>query len=324
MSLWAASCKRKTKRTREHEFHNEMNLEVSWAELVALVTPHAPARDSMGCRPPFPVETILRIHFLQQRFNLSDPAMDEAMCDTPLFREFSGLDMGEEHLPDGGTILRFRHRLEAHSLSVQNLATNTAKCLLLEQHTMVDANFISAPSSTKTQDGECDPEMQRTKKPNLWHSGMRAHADVDADSGLVNSLATIVTNVHDITQAHMLLHAEEHDVFAGSGYRGVKKRNEILAQHPVVNWHIAMMPGKRRRCWTNPHRWAPSSCDWRRSRPVSTLGWNIRFRSLSESRLCHGQVPCAGEKNTANLVTLFELSNLWIVRKRLLNKVLQA
>jgi transposase, IS5 family len=75
---------------------------------------------------------------------------------------------------------------------------------------------------------------------------MKAHAGVDADSGLVHSVATTAANAHDVTQAHALLHGQETDVFADSGYRGVEKREEVQAQHPKVNWHIAMMPGKRR------------------------------------------------------------------------------
>ncbi len=250
MSLGAAGFERKTKRTRKREFLDEMNLVVPWAELVALIAPHAPQPGSKGGRPPFGVHTMLRIHFLQQWFNLSDPAMEEALYDTPMFREFAGLDMGEEHLPDESTILRFLHLLEAHQLGVQILATVnatlTAKGLLLKSGTVVDATLIAAPSSTKNSTGTRDPEMHQTKKGNQWHHGMKAHIGTDADSGLVHSVATTAANAHDITQAHALLHGEETDVFADSGYRGVEKREEVQAQHPGVNWHIAMMPGKRK------------------------------------------------------------------------------
>jgi transposase, IS5 family len=214
MSLGAAGFERKTKRTRKREFLDEMNLVVPWSELVALITPHTPVRSAKGGRPPFPVETMLRIHFLQQWFNLSDPAMEEALYDTALFREFAGLDMGEDHLPDESTILRFRHLLEAHHLSVQILATVnatlTAKGLLLKQGTVVDATLIAAPSSTKNQDGERDPEMHQTKKGNQWHFGMKAHAGVDADSGLVHSVATTAANAHDVTQAQRAMNGAEN------------------------------------------------------------------------------------------------------------------
>ena len=189
MSLGESGFERKTKRTRKREFLDEMNLVVPWAELVSLIAPHAPAPGAKGGRPPFAVETMLRIHFLQQWFNLSDPAMEEALYDMALFRQFVGLDATEEILPDESTILRFRHLLEVHNLSLQVLATVNAtlvaKGLLLKSGTVVDATLIAAPSSTKNSSGERDPEMHQTKKGNQWHFGMKALIGVDADSGLV-------------------------------------------------------------------------------------------------------------------------------------------
>ena len=151
-------------------FLDEMNLVVPWAELVLLISPLVTASGTKGGHSPFAVETMLRIHFLQQWFNLSDPAMEEALYDMALFREFVGLDAGEDNLPDESTILRFRHLLEAHNLSLQILATVNAtlaaKGLLLKSGTVVDATLIAAPSSTKNSRGERDPEMHQTKKGN--------------------------------------------------------------------------------------------------------------------------------------------------------------
>ena len=321
MSLDTTGFERKTKRTRKREFLDEMNLVVPWAELVSLIAPHSPTRSAKGGRPPFAVETMLRIHFLQQWFNLSDPAMEEALYDTPMFREFAGLDMGEDRLPDESTILRFRHLLEAHNLSLQIQdtvnATLMAKGLLLKQGTVVDATLIAAPSSTKNQDGERDPEMHQTKKGNQWHLGMKAHAGVDADSGLVHSVATTAANAHDVTQAHALLHGEETDVFADSGYRGVEKREEIQAQHPDVNWHIAMMPGKRKMldketpmgAVLEKLEQAKASIRAKVEHPFRVIKRQFGFVKVKYRGLA---------KNTANLVTLFALSNLWMVRKRIL------
>jgi IS5 family transposase len=322
MSLNTTGFERKTKRTRKREFLDEMSLVVPWYELVALITLHVPTRSAKGGRPPFVVETMLRIHFLQQWFNLSDPAMEEALYDTALFREFVGLDIGEDHLPDESTILRFRHLLEANHLRVQILAavnaTLTAKGLLLKQGAVVDAALIAAPTSTKNSTGTRDPEMHQTKKGNQWYHGMKAHIGSDADSGLVHSVATTAANAHDVTQAHALLHGQETDVFADSGYRGVEKREEIQAQHPGVNWHIAMMPGKRK------------ALD--KDTPMGTVlekleqtKASIRAKVEHPFRVIKRQfgyvkVKYRGlAKNTANLVTLFALSNLWMVRKRLLN-----
>jgi IS5 family transposase len=128
-----------------------------------LIARHAPVPGAKGGRPPFAVQTMLRIHFLQQWFNLSDPAVEEALYDTPMFREFAGLDAGVDNLPDESTILRFRHLLEQHQLSLQILATVNAtlahKGLLVKSGTVIDATLIAAPSSTKNSTGERDPEI---------------------------------------------------------------------------------------------------------------------------------------------------------------------
>lgn len=322
MSLGTAGFERKTKRTRKREFLDEMNLVVPWAELVALIAQHAPQPGAKGGRPPFGVVTMLRIHFLQNWFNLSDPAMEEALYDTPMFREFAGLDVGEDHLPDESTILRFRHLLETHNLSLHILATVnatlSAKGLLLKQGTVVDATLIAAPSSTKNSTGTRDPEMHQTKKGNQWHHGMKAHIGSDADQGLVHSVATTAANAHDITQAHALLHGEETDVFADSGYRGVEKRDEIQAKHPGLNWHIAMMPGKRKAMYKSTQMGAILE-QLEKTKASIRAKVEHPFRVIKR-QFGYTKVKYRGlAKNTANLVTLFALSNLWMVRKRLLN-----
>lgn len=111
---------------------------------------------------------------------------------------------------------------------------------------MVDATLIAAPSSTKNQDGKRGPEMHKAKKGNQWHFGMKAHVGAEDDSGLVHSVTTTAANAHDITQAHALLHGEETDIFGDLGYRGIEKREEVRTQHAEVNWHMTMMPGKRK------------------------------------------------------------------------------
>ena len=327
MSLSESGFERKTKRTRKREFLDEMNLVVPWAELVSLIAPHTPQPGAKGGRPPFAVDTMLRVHFLQQWFTLSDPAMEEALYDTALFRGFAGLDVGEDHMPDESTILRFRHLLEAHNLSIQILATVnatlTAKGLLLKQGTVVDATLIAAPSSTKNSSGERDPEMHQTKKGNQWHFGMKAHAGVDADSGLVHTVTTTAANAHDITQASELLHGQETDVFADSGYRGVEKREEIQTKHPEVNWHIAMVPGKRRALKKDtPMGAILDKLEQTKARIRAKVEHPFR---VIKRQFGYVKVKYRGlAKNTANLMTLFALSNIWMVRKRLLNMGAQA
>jgi len=237
-----------TKCTRKREFLDEMNLVIPWTELLALIAPHAPAGKTG--RPPFATEVMLRIHLLQQFFGHSDPAMEEALHDIPLYREFAHLDAGITRLPDESTILRFRHRLEEHQLGQQILAAVNAKLidrgLMLKTDTVVDATLISAPSLINNDKGEGAPEIRQAKKGIHWHFGMKAHIGADANSGLVHTVTTTAANAHDITQAADLLDGQQEVVFADSGYRGVHKREEVQTQHPDVDWHIAMMPGRRK------------------------------------------------------------------------------
>lgn len=309
-----------TKRTRKREFLDEMNLVVPWAELVRLIEPYAP--QAKTGRPPFAVQTMLRIHFLQQWFGLSDPAMEEALHDVPLYCEFAQLDTGMGRLPDESTILRFRHLLEEHDLSLQIMAAINAtlaqKGLMLKAGTVVDATLIAAPSSTKNSQGERDPEMHQTKKGNQWHFGMKAHIGVDADSGLVHTVVGTGANVHDVTQVHQLLHGEETVVFADAGYQGADKRPEATD----VNWQVAMRPGKRRAQKHTPWGALIDQAEKLKSSVRSKVEHAFR---VVKCQFGYTKVRYRGlAKNTAQLVTLFALSNLWMTRKVLVQRVVQG
>ena len=304
-----------TKRTRKREFLDEMELVVPWADLVALIEPHAPSGKTG--RPPFAVATMLRIHFMQQWFGLSDPAMEEALHDVPLYCEFARLDAGITRLPDESTILRFRHLLEEHQLSLQLLATINAtlasRGLMLKAGTVVDATLIAAPSSTKNSTGQRDPEMHQTKKGNQWHFGMKAHIGVDADSGLVHTVIGTPANVNDVTQGHGLLHGKETVVFADAGYQGASQR----AQASGVHWHVAMRPGKRKALdkhspWgslLDKAEQIKASMRAKVEHPFRAIKCQFGFTKVRYKGLA---------KNTAQLVTLFALSNLWMARRPML------
>jgi IS5 family transposase len=308
-----------TRRTRKAVFLDEMNLVVPWTELLSLIAPHAP-RAKTG-RPPFELVTMLRIHFLQQWFGLSDLAMEEALFETTLYREFAGLS-SVERIPDRVSILHFRHLLEQHQLAPQILAVVNAtladKGLMLKQGTVVDATLIAAPSSTKNQDGERDPEMHQTKKGNQWHFGMKAHIGVDADSGLVHTVVGTAANVNDVTQASALVHGEETDVFADAGYQGAAKRNEV--QGIDANWHVAMRPGKRRALdKDSPLGAVLDQLERVKARIRAKVEHPFR---VIKRQFGHVKVRYRGlAKNTAQLHTLFALSNLWMVRRRLMQRL---
>ena len=304
------------RRTRKAVFLDEMNLVVPWSELLALIAPRAP-RAKTG-RPPFELETMLRIHFVQQWFGLSDLAMEEALFETALYREFVGLS-SVERIPDRVSILRFRHLLEEHQLAQRILATVNAtltdKGLMLREGTVVDATLIAAPSSTKNKGGERDPEMHQTKKGNQWHFGMKAHIGVDADSGLVHTVVGTAANVNDVTQASKLVHGDEADVFADAGYQGVAKREET--QGINTQWHVAMRPGKRRALdKSTPMGVILDQLEQAKARIRAKVEHPFR---VIKRQFGYVKVKYRGlAKNTANLMTLFALSNLWMARRSLL------
>jgi IS5 family transposase len=304
------------KKTRKREFLEQMERVVPWAALVELITPYYP-EGRIG-RPPFELETMLRTHFLQQWFSLSDPAMEEAFFDVPLYREFARLD-AHGRLPDESTILRFRHRLEEHKLADGILATVndllSSQGLLLRQGSAVDATLIAAPSSTKNKEGKRDPEMHSSKKGRQWHFGMKAHIGVDADSGLVHTVRGTAGHVADVTEGNSLLHGDETVVFADAGYQGADKRLDV---NPSVRWQVAMRPGKRRELdkENNP---IDALID-----KVEKLKARIRAKVEHPFRVIKRQfgfvkVRYRGlKKNTLQLKTLFALSNLWMARHPLM------
>ena len=314
MKQVALDLKLEIKKTRKRQFLAQMDKVVPWDDLVALIAPYYP--EGRNGRPPFSLHSMLRIHFLQQWFSLSDPAMEEAFFDTPLYSEFAQLE-AMSRLPDESTILRFRHRLEKHKLAEQILNTVndllSARGLLLKAGTVVDATLIPAPTSTKNKDKARDPDMHSSKKGNQWHFGMKAHIGVDAESGLVHTMRATSGNVHDIIEGNSLLHGGETVAFGDAGYQGVDKRPDAKA---TVAWHVAMGPGKRRAL--DKDKQADALID-----QAEKLKAGIRAKVEHPFRVIKRQfgfikVRYKGlKKNAAQLMTLFALSNLWMVRSKL-------
>ena len=301
------------KKTRKQVFLEQMDQVVPWAALVNLIAPYYP--EGRTGRPPFSLLTMLRIHFLQQWFTLSDPGMEEAFFDTPLYREFAQLEEFGR-LPDESTILRFRHRMEKHKLAERILVTVNEllieRGLLLKAGTAVDATLIAAPTSTKNKDRSRDPEMHSSKKGNQWYFGMKAHIGVDAESGLVHAVRGTSGHVSDIAEANSLLHGEESIAFGDAGYQGIEKRPDAKAD---VTWYVAMRTGKRKAL--NKENEADAMID-----KAEKLKAGIRAKVEHPFRVVKRQfgfvkVRYRGlKKNTAQLFTLFALSNLWMVRSK--------
>src|ERR1019366_7013699 len=181
------------KKTRRALFLDEMEQVVPWSKLCGLIEPYYPKAGNG--RQPVGVERMLRIYFLQQWFNLSDPAVEEALYDSAVMRSFVGIDLGNEPVPDETTVCKVRHLLEENRLGGQMLeAVNLhlqSKGVRIATGTIVDATIIHAPTSTKNRKQKRDPEMHQTKKGNQWYFGMKAHVGVDSKTKLIHSaLAT--------------------------------------------------------------------------------------------------------------------------------------
>lgn len=305
----------KRKRTRREVFLAEMDQVVPWEALLALIEPHYP-KAGRG-RRPYPLVTMLRIHLLQNWFGYSDPSMEEALYEVAPLRQFARLSLLEA-IPDETTMLNFRHLLERYGLAAQMLqAVNahlSAQGLLLREGTIVDATIIHAPPSTKNHDRARDPEMHQTKKGNQWFFGMKAHIGVDRDSGLVHTVTTTPANVADVTETSKLLHGDEVVVHADAGYTGADKREEL--RDKPLHWNIAQ---RRHRIKALPEG---------ELKDVSVLLEHLQAQVRAKVEHPFRVVKCQFKyqkvrfkglvKNTAQIVTLFALSNLWMARGRLL------
>jgi len=305
----------KRKQTRRELFLIEMDKVVPWKGLIALIEPHYPK--GKGGRPAYPLMAMLRVHLMQNWFGYSDPAMEESLYETTIVRQFAGLHL--DQIPDETTILNFRRLLEKHELAggISQVINGYLgdRGLMLRQGTVVDATIMHAPSSTKNKDGKRDPEMHQTKKGSQYYFGMKSHIGVDAESGLVHSLAGTAANVADVTQVDKLVHGEEKYVCGDAGYSGVQKRPEHKDRQMI--WSISARPSSaKKKAKTEligrvlrKIEYAKSQVRAKVEHPFRVIkrqfGYTkVRFRGLA--------------KNTAQQATLFALSNLWMVRKRLL------
>jgi transposase, IS5 family len=220
---------RYSKKTRRGAFLEEMEQVVPWVKLSRLIEPYYPKAGNG--RPPVGVERMLRIYFLQQWFNLSDPAVEEALYDSVVMRQFVGIDLGQEPVPDETTVCKFRHLLEEHGLGGEILqAVNLyleSRGVKITTGTIVDATIIHAPSSTKNRERARDPEMHQAKKGKQWYFGMKAHVGVDSKTKMIHSVVATAANVADSRVLPELLHGEETKVWGDQAYRG---QTEVIQQ----------------------------------------------------------------------------------------------
>ena len=300
------------KPTRRERFLEEMDRIIPWAELSAVIEPFYPRGEGPG-RPPVGVERMLRIHFLQHWFNLSDPAVEEALYDSRAMRRFVGIDLGREPAPDETTICKFRHLLERHNLGdrlfaliAEYLQENGLK---VSTGTIVDATIISAPSSTKNRDGKRDPEMHQTKKGNQWYFGMKAHIGVDSRTKLIHSVAATAANVHDSQLLPDLLHGGETRVWGDSAYTG---QGEVIREHAPKAKDFTQKKGSRHKALRDAER--------AKNRTKSRVRAKVEHPFLILKRIFgFDKVRYRGlDKNANWLFVACGLVNLYMARRHLL------
>jgi IS5 family transposase len=313
MSFGDSEYASKRKRTRRETFLAEMEQIIPWTILLNLIEPVYPKAGNG--RPPYPLKAMLKVHLMQNWFGLSDPAMEEALYEIASMRQFAGFSLTKP-IPDETTILNFRRLLETFELAPEILARVNGylsrKGLLLKRGTIVDATIISAPSSTKNAEGERDPEMHQTKKGEQWYFGMKAHIGVDVDSGLVHTVTTTTANEADVTEAEYLLHGKEQVVYADAGYSGADKS----AARKGLEWKIARKRGSVKAMPEGREKLVIEQAEKQKA-SIRAMGEHP-FRVVKR-QFGYVMVRFKGlAKNTAQVVTLFALSNLWMARKRLL------
>ena len=304
----------KGKKTRREQFLAEMEQVVPWRRLCALIEPHYPKGSPAGGRPPLPLERMLRIYCLQQWYNLSDPAAEEALYDSLTMRRFAGVSSDADVIPDETSILNFRRLLEKHQLTTRLFAEiNThlgERGLVVGKGTIVDATIINAPASTKNAEQKRDPEMHQTRKGKQWYFGMKVHTGTDADSGLVHTVIATSANVADVNVLGELLHGQEESLHGDSAYhaKALKEQAEAVGLAFNVNQR-----GSSTRPLTQRQR--------ARNRRLSRIRAIVEHPFLVVKHLWgHAKVRYRGlAKNLAQMHTLFALVNLYRARYRLMS-----
>jgi len=301
---------RKGKVTRREQFLGEMNAVVPWTRLLALIEPHY-AKAGRG-RQPIGLETMLRIYFVQQWFDLSDPAAEDSIYDSESIRRFVGVELAEDRMPDETTILRFRHLLERHDLTeaifgeIRSLLEE--KRLLLKSGTIVDATIIHAPSSTKNRSGKRDPEIKQTRKGKQWYFGMKVHTGTDK-RGLTHSLTVTNAAQADIKQMPELLQGKEREVYGDQAYW--KEADRRSFKERGVRYKVNRRPTAK-----NPltDQWKRFNRSRSKVRARGEHGYRVVKRQWGFDKVRYRGLA----KNRARAYTMFALANLYMVRRKLM------
>jgi len=298
------------KKLRCEKFLEEMNKVIPWEEFLDTIKPFY--KDAEVGRKRKKLKMMLKIYFLQQWYNLSDPGAEEAIYDRNSFQKFLEIDLLSEDVPDETTILNFRHLLEENNLQKDFFYTTAnlleENGLIMKEGTSVDATIIAASSSTKNKDKKRDPEMRSTKKGNEWHFGMKAHIGVESKNGFVHSLETSSANIHDRDVLEDLLHGEEKIVIGDKGYYKQDEKSKMRKKGVCCG---IMDRAKRGAKLSNAQK--------KRNKKLASARARVEFPfKILKDQWKYTKTKYKGLfKNTMQLYALFSLINLYRARKLL-------
>lgn len=283
---------------------------VPWSRLVALIEPYYSSGERG--RPPVGLERMLLLYCLQHWYNLSDPALEEALYDIEAMRRFVGIDLGREPAPDETTICKFRHLLERHDLGAALFHEINdhlgSRGIQISGGTIVDATIIDAPISTKNREGKRDPEMRQTRKGNQWYFGMKGHFGVDSRTKVIHAVVVTSANVHDSRALPELLYGGETRVWGDSAYTG--QRAAIAEAAPMAQDHTQRKRSRHRSLTPEEHavNRYKSKTRARVEHPIGVIKRVFGFRKVRYRGLV---------KNANRLFVASALANLFMMRRRL-------
>lgn len=311
LSLSALSDELSQVRTKKREFLAEIDRIVPWEKWISIIKPYY-YKGERGNKP-YDLERMLRIYLVQNLYNLSDMAAVAEVIDSRAFSDFCGVESSNQ-VPDGDTLGRFRNILLRNGIQQELFAQVVEllmqRGLILKRGTIVDSTFIEAPSSTKNEKKECDPQAHSAKKGNTWHFGYKAHIGVDKESGLVHTVKVTAANEHDVTVTSELLTGEEEEVYGDSGYLGAEKRPEALKKNKAgksVHYKINRRPSQsknksaRSQAQIKRHEHEQSSVRAKVEHVFAVVKLQLRFRKTRYRGL---------QKQIAKMNMMFALANL--------------
>ncbi len=302
--------------TRKKVFLEQIERIIPWESLEELVRPCY--YDGKRGNKPYEMDLMIRIHLLQNLYDLSDEGTRNEIIDSRAFSVFCRIESSNQ-VPDGDTIGRFRNLLVKNNVHEQffNLViqTLTDRGLILKKGTIVDSTIIEAPSSTKNKEKRRDPDAHSVKKGNTWHFGYKAHVGVDKDSGIVHTVQVTSANVHDVTMTSQLLTGQEETVYADSGYTGAEKREDALIKNSKgrkIQYKINRRPSQYKK---KPNR--SKGQIKRREREKSSIRAKVEHVfAVLKGMLGYRKTRYRGiEKQTCKLYMMFALANLILANR---------